>query len=369
MMSQRKRGRFSYDEPEPEDEHRERKVRFPKGKKDSQKWDVSVVYEGEEEDTPIKSTDPRVAATARAVKRSRAVGNSEEISIPADVYEAEEDYEESDEEETGEIAIEPFNLRKEREEGYFDAEGNYVEYVNENIKDAWLDSAQVDTSIAAKHLKRYSEQEVERTLLPKDLAAIKRRIADALQPGETVLKALRRLKSTSTEKDKNLKARMSTKTKEIFDRLTEDAMALLDNGDIDVYNEKKETFEREAEGYEALDRARRGILDNASTSGHFNGTAEDRNLFNDKGKENQASGNPTGTSVDMFAEDEQDIVGAANQENLDENTIKPKDGQTLQNSETVQIDMFTGDDIEKTGGSSGVPGLMVYLYLSLSVRL
>lgn len=26
------------------------------------------------------------------------------------------------------ITIEPFNLNQEREEGYFDAEGNYVEY-------------------------------------------------------------------------------------------------------------------------------------------------------------------------------------------------------------------------------------------------
>lgn len=30
------------------------------------------------------------------------------------------------------IPLEPFNLSKEREEGYFDAAGNYVEYVNEN---------------------------------------------------------------------------------------------------------------------------------------------------------------------------------------------------------------------------------------------
>ena len=29
------------------------------------------------------------------------------------------------------IQIEPFNLDKEREEGYFDADGNFVEYVND----------------------------------------------------------------------------------------------------------------------------------------------------------------------------------------------------------------------------------------------
>lgn len=30
------------------------------------------------------------------------------------------------------ISIEPFNLDQEREEGYFDENGNYVEYANEN---------------------------------------------------------------------------------------------------------------------------------------------------------------------------------------------------------------------------------------------
>ena len=30
------------------------------------------------------------------------------------------------------IQIEPFNLNKEREEGYFDADGYFVEYVNDN---------------------------------------------------------------------------------------------------------------------------------------------------------------------------------------------------------------------------------------------
>lgn len=29
------------------------------------------------------------------------------------------------------IQIEPFNLKQEMEEGYFDADGNFVEYVNE----------------------------------------------------------------------------------------------------------------------------------------------------------------------------------------------------------------------------------------------
>ena len=38
------------------------------------------------------------------------------------------------------VAFEPFHLKKERSEGYFDAEGNYIQYRLDEVKDAWLDS-------------------------------------------------------------------------------------------------------------------------------------------------------------------------------------------------------------------------------------
>ena len=38
------------------------------------------------------------------------------------------------------IAFEPFHLKKEREEGYFDPDGNYIQYKLDEVKDAWLDS-------------------------------------------------------------------------------------------------------------------------------------------------------------------------------------------------------------------------------------
>ena len=41
------------------------------------------------------------------------------------------------------VPIEPFHLRRERQEGYFDADGNYIEYRLENITDPWLDSLEV----------------------------------------------------------------------------------------------------------------------------------------------------------------------------------------------------------------------------------
>ena len=36
------------------------------------------------------------------------------------------------------VTIEPFNLKQEREEGYFDADGNYVEYRNDNNVKVYL---------------------------------------------------------------------------------------------------------------------------------------------------------------------------------------------------------------------------------------
>lgn len=47
------------------------------------------------------------------------------------------------------IPIEPFHLRRERAEGFFDAEGNYVEYKLEPESDAWLDSLGVSICTAS----------------------------------------------------------------------------------------------------------------------------------------------------------------------------------------------------------------------------
>lgn len=38
------------------------------------------------------------------------------------------------------IAFEPFHLKREREEGFFDSDGNYIQYKLDEVKDAWLDS-------------------------------------------------------------------------------------------------------------------------------------------------------------------------------------------------------------------------------------
>ncbi|KAL1114034.1 hypothetical protein V6Z11_D02G229600 [Gossypium hirsutum] len=154
------------------------------------------------------------------------------------------------------IQIEPFNLDKEREEGYFDADGNFVEYVNNNgIKDAWFDSVEADVQYTGKAFTTTNGEDnevVAQDLSAQDIGIIKRLIANVLEPGETVLQALRGLKGPSS----NRKEKMSAETKRVFDQLTEDAMKLMENGDYNVYHEKQEVFQREAEGYEKLALAR-----------------------------------------------------------------------------------------------------------------
>ncbi|CAI5475460.1 unnamed protein product [Closterium sp. Yama58-4] len=73
------------------------------------------------------SADPRVAAQARAQQRKKGKSKWGDTAFGGveDVARAEEDFQGEEEEQE---AMEPFNLQQEREEGYFDAEGNYVEY-------------------------------------------------------------------------------------------------------------------------------------------------------------------------------------------------------------------------------------------------
>ncbi len=55
------------------------------------------------------------------------------------------------------IPLEPFNLNMEREEGYFDAQGNYIEYAL-NDSDAWL--AAIDEQVCVYVYVRDSTESV-----------------------------------------------------------------------------------------------------------------------------------------------------------------------------------------------------------------
>ncbi|KAJ6389664.1 hypothetical protein OIU77_027897 [Salix suchowensis] len=234
---------------------KQKKVRFPKGKK-VKSGDERVERGKAEDEGPSDVKDPRLAAKERAMLRNLNTaeglgGDPNDASAAEVVYEENENFVEDG------IQIEPFNLEKEREEGYFDAEGNFVEYINENeIKDAWLDSVQVDeryvgkTSVAS--INEDDDKDDGRDLSSEEIGMMKSRIANLLEPGETILQALRRLKGRSNKS----KEKMSTETQLLFDQLTEDANKLLDHGEYNVYHDKREVFKREAEGYERLALAR-----------------------------------------------------------------------------------------------------------------
>ncbi|RLN04380.1 hypothetical protein C2845_PM13G24840 [Panicum miliaceum] len=266
-----------------DDAGRERKPRFPKGKKAKHR---AAGAEGGPSASAAVDIDsmlnPELAAERRARQRHGQLRDGDDakggaadvkgfevrynLPVVSAGYTAKQDFELNFDVQQdgvnfvdGGIRIEPFNLEREREEGYFDENGNFVEYARGNeIKDAWLDSVEVDPTYAAKVQKKGKEkvEEVE-DLSSDDIGRIKRQIANVLEPGETIMQALKRLKGTSTDK----RGKMSEGTKRIFDELTGAAMKLMENGDYNVYSDDRETFEREAAGYERLARARLGLPD------------------------------------------------------------------------------------------------------------
>ncbi|KAI4296357.1 hypothetical protein L6164_036322 [Bauhinia variegata] len=312
---------FVEDVDEPKKQPAQKRVRFPKGKK--VRPGDEVVEKADIEEDVGDLMKPRHAAKERENRRNQIAAelfSEDNRGITNDISAAEVRYEDNENFVDDGIQIEPFNLSKEREEGYFDADGNFVEYVREKeIKDAWLDNIEVDPKYAGLNSAITNDEDEIEDLSSKDIGTMKRRIADVLEPGETVLQALRRLKGSSDRK-----AKMSSDTKVVFDQLTEDAMKLMENGEYDVYHEKQEVFQREAEGYEKLAHAKEGTsLDTAERNPYLNG---EKNLVSGNTDSSvlsatlptsalgtsdtnvstaEASGNGVG-DYDMFADDNED---------------------------------------------------------------
>mmetsp|Transcript_9552 Transcript_9552/g.17995 ORF Transcript_9552/g.17995 Transcript_9552/m.17995 type:complete len:455 (-) Transcript_9552:299-1663(-) len=198
---------------------------------------------------PIMEGMVEVAAEKRSIqrleRRKQAETNmrlSEDTSMQLgdNVKDAEETFEAPDDEEAE--LFEPFNLDNEREQGYFDAEGNYVEYKEEkHSADAWLTDVKVDTAHAKKAQEAADAKEPE-PLGEVGIARLKKKIAAILQPGETVLRALKRLGTKQSLADASSKAQ--------FEELTECASDLMANGEYEVYSDTKRVFERDAALYE-----------------------------------------------------------------------------------------------------------------------
>ncbi|KAK8947722.1 hypothetical protein KSP40_PGU010361 [Platanthera guangdongensis] len=214
---------------------------FPKGKKSKANGHLGFA------DGYDRSSKDQIDADFATKERAKLrIEKKEEFlfGCTADVSVSEVHYEENSNFEIDGIEIEPFNLKQEKEEGYFDENGNYVEYRHEQeIQDAWLDTVSTESRFTGKIPERKIAAEEYEDLSSEEMRMMKMRIINILQPRETIIQALKRLKGTSTDR----RAKMSEGTKLLFDQLTEDAMKLMESGEYNVYHQEREIFECETE--------------------------------------------------------------------------------------------------------------------------
>lgn len=148
----------------------------------------------------------------------------------------------------GDIRIEPFNLKKERETGYFDESGFYIENSKDKERDPWLDEEY--DKIYAKELRRpESKAQISRNLSKerqtynydssdsededdkenRKCAFLQKIVSLLTTDTETVSDGLRRL-GNKKSKDANI---------EQFNELTDAADGLLELGNMGIYAETK----------------------------------------------------------------------------------------------------------------------------------
>ncbi|EUB64442.1 CD2 antigen cytoplasmic tail-binding protein 2 -like protein [Echinococcus granulosus] len=170
------------------------------------------------------------------------------------------------------IVITPFNMREElEEEGHFDASGTFIFKRTNDVGDNWLED--VDWNEVRRNEQAgggggggpKATTIVEEEALPEVTADLQtelyHRAASLLRPGETVLRALRRLgpkrSATSTAQGRSWMRRKDGSTAsavktlspddaanaEAFASLTELANDLLGSGDFDIYQKTKEVIE------------------------------------------------------------------------------------------------------------------------------
>ncbi|KAM3178240.1 hypothetical protein ACTXT7_002949 [Hymenolepis weldensis] len=178
----------------------------------------------------------------------------------------------------GDIVITPFNMREELEEdGHFDASGTFIFKKTNEAGDNWLED--IDWSEVRRHeeqsdkvgdaarsapaVNAVAEEEALPEATTEQQTDLYQQIASFLQPGETVLRALRRLgptkSATQRQRERNWIRRKDGTTAtnaakkiltpeeaakaEAFAKLTELANDLLGSGDFDIYQKTKEVLE------------------------------------------------------------------------------------------------------------------------------
>ncbi|KAK9806523.1 hypothetical protein WJX73_006788 [Symbiochloris irregularis] len=191
-------------------------------------------------------------------KRARTrKGTAADTDLVENVEEAEEQLQEESED----VALEPFNLVQERQEGHFDEGGNYVEgKADEEDNDAWLtsDAGIVSQAARKKIAERQRQQEAEEAkpeLSGAQAAEVKRSMAAIMLPKETVSRAMNRLRPPAskgkapkhkTEAAASASGAAAAAEAEQYQKLKAGADALMDSGEMDVYGLSREDLERGA---------------------------------------------------------------------------------------------------------------------------
>ena len=161
----------------------------------------------------------------------------------------------------GEVKITPFNLKEEMEEGHFDSAGNYFVKKGKEVRDEWLDAVdwQKIDKRAVEITKKENDEQFEDAPDDVDKISTMKSVLDILKPGETVLKALKRLGGTSrkqssasmkwkakrqkTTSNEEMKEGDKTGDKDLLLKLTGLADELLQAGMFSVY---QDTYEKMA---------------------------------------------------------------------------------------------------------------------------
>ncbi|XP_074641708.1 CD2 antigen cytoplasmic tail-binding protein 2 homolog [Tubulanus polymorphus] len=161
--------------------------------------------------------------------------------------------------------ITPFNMKEEMEEGHFDTEGTYIFKSNKDeIQDNWLDNIdwvkvkQIPKQDETQKTNKDDDDDDDDADLPElDKLSTYEKILTLVKPGESVMKAIKRLggkkvsAATSASQKWNKKKKKASDgnkvevdepgvDKEAMLRLTEYADALMQSGEFDAYSDTYE---------------------------------------------------------------------------------------------------------------------------------
>lgn len=146
-------------------------------------------------------------------------------------------------------------MDEEKEEGYFDDDGNFVwdEDSKKVQEEAWLDNVseqQMNAAKNAKSLREFRDEQAEETMTEEKAT---RTLATLLNSRETVLQALKRLGSKKNSrgrpggKRKRIERKepvsaLTAEEKQQFEQVTEAADFFMRIGEVDIYDRIKEEF-------------------------------------------------------------------------------------------------------------------------------